>query len=85
MSKIESKFFIIKKQNVNQSIKVETYAIVIKVITKITKNENEKENIVKKTIKSARIEVREYVIDCLIALSKMKTSYLYKQLRCSET
>ena len=51
LSKIENRFLIIKKQNANQSIKTETYANVIKIITKITKNKNEKENIVKKTTK----------------------------------
>ena len=42
MNKIESRFFTIKKQNVNQSIKTKTYANVMKTITKMTKNENEK-------------------------------------------
>ena len=49
LNKIESRFFTIEKQNVNQSIKTETYANVIKTITKMTKNENEKKNIIKKT------------------------------------
>ena len=47
-NKIASRFLITKKQNANQLIKVETYANVIKTITKMTKNENEEKTIVKK-------------------------------------
>ena len=42
LNRIESRLFTIKKQNVNLSTKAETYANVIKTITKMTKNENEK-------------------------------------------
>ena len=47
---IENRFQTIEKQNVNQSIKVETYANVIKAATKTTRTENEKENTMKKVI-----------------------------------
>ena len=49
LSKIENRFLIIKKQNANPLTKAKTYMNVIKAITKMTKNENEKKNIVKKT------------------------------------
>ena len=48
LNRIENKFQTIEKQNANQSIKVETYASMIKVATKITRTENEKENTIKK-------------------------------------
>ena len=50
LNRIKNKFQIIEKQNANQSIKVETYASVIKAATKITKTENENENTMKKMI-----------------------------------
>ena len=59
LNKIESRLFIIKKQNVNQSINAETYANMMKTITKMTKNENEKENIVKKTTTTNMITARK--------------------------
>ena len=49
LSKIESRLFIIEKQNANQLIKAETYASVMKTITKMTKNKNEKKTLVKNT------------------------------------
>ena len=39
LNRIENKFQIIEKQNVNQSIKAKTYTNVMKIITKTTKNE----------------------------------------------
>ena len=42
LNRIENKFQIIEKQNVNQSIKTKTYANVVKAATKMTKIENEK-------------------------------------------
>ena len=50
LNRIESRFQIIEKQNVNQSIKAKTYANVIKAAIKITRIENEKENTMKKMI-----------------------------------
>ena len=50
LNRIENKFQIIEKQNVNQSIKAKTYANVVKAATKMTKIENEKENAMKKMI-----------------------------------
>ena len=48
LSKIESRLFIEKTQNANLSIKAKTYGNVIKTITKMTKNENEKKTLSKK-------------------------------------
>ena len=42
LNRIENKLLKIEKQNVNQSIKAETYLSVVKTITKIIRNENEK-------------------------------------------
>ena len=42
LNRIKNKFQIIEKQNANQSIKIETYANVIKAATKIIRTENEK-------------------------------------------
>ena len=50
LNRIENRFQTIEKQNANQSIKVETYANVIKAATKITRIENEKKNTMKKMI-----------------------------------
>ena len=50
LNRIENRFQTIEKQNINQSIKIETYANVIKAATKITRTENEKENTMKKMI-----------------------------------
>ena len=41
-NRIENRFQTIEKQNANQSIKVQTYANVIKAATKVTRIENEK-------------------------------------------
>ena len=48
LNRIESRLQTIEKQNVNQSIKVKTYASVMKTTTKITKIENEMKNTIKK-------------------------------------
>ena len=48
LNRIENRFQTIEKQNVNQLIKVETYASVMKTTTKITRIENEKKNTIKK-------------------------------------
>ena len=50
LNRIKNKFETIEKQNNNQSIKVETYANVIKAATKITRTENERKNTMKKMI-----------------------------------
>ena len=50
LNRIKNKFQTIEKQNVNQSIKIETYASVIKAATKITRIKNERENTMKKMI-----------------------------------
>ena len=50
LNRIENKFQTIEKQNANQSIKVKTYANVIKAATKITRIKNENENTMKKMI-----------------------------------
>ena len=48
LNRIENKFQIIEKQNVNQSTKAKTYANVVKAATKVTKIENEEKNAMKK-------------------------------------
>ena len=50
LNRIENKFQIIEKQNVNQSIKAKTYANVVKAAMKMTRIENEKKNAIKKMI-----------------------------------
>ena len=50
LHRIENRFQIIEKQNINQSIKAKTYASVVKAATKMTKIENEKKNAMKKMI-----------------------------------
>ena len=49
LNKIENKFLKIDKQNANQLIKAETYANVVKTITKITKNEKKEKSVEKKS------------------------------------
>ena len=63
LNRIENKFQIIEKQNVNQSIKAKTYANVIKAATKITKIENEKKNTMKKIITTNMITTKKKEID----------------------
>ena len=46
---IENRLLTIEKQNANQSTKTETYASVIKAITKMTTIENKSESIIKKS------------------------------------
>ena len=50
LNRIKNRLQTIEKQNANQSIKIETYASVIKAATKITRTENENENTMKKMI-----------------------------------
>ena len=50
LNRIENRFQIIEKQNVNQSIKAKTYANVIKTATKITRIENKRKITMKKVI-----------------------------------
>ena len=52
MNKIASRFFTIGKQNVNKLIKTKTNTNIIKVIIKMTKNENKKKVIKKITTKN---------------------------------
>ena len=59
LNRIKNKFQTIEKRNVNQSIKVETYANVIKAATKITKTENEKKNTMKKMITANMITTKK--------------------------
>ena len=62
LNKIESRLFTIKKQDANQSIKTEMYTNVMKAITKMTENENEKENTVKKTTTTNMMTAKKKVI-----------------------
>ena len=50
LNRIKSRFQIIEKQNVNQSIKAKIYANVIKTATKVTRIESEKKKAMKKMI-----------------------------------
>ena len=50
LNRIKSRFQVIEKQNVNQSIKTKIYASVIKTATKVTRIENERKNAMKKMI-----------------------------------
>ena len=50
LNRIKSRFQIIEKQNVNQSIKTKIYASVIKTATKVTRIESERKKAIKKMI-----------------------------------
>ena len=63
LNRIENKFQIIEKQNVNQSIKAKTYANVVKAATKITRIENEKKNTMKKMITTNMTTTKKKEID----------------------
>ena len=77
LNKIETRLFIIKKQNVNQLIKTKMYTNVIKTITKITKNENERKKVVEKITTTSIIKAkREKKL-----ILKVKSEFEKKKLR----
>ena len=59
LNRIENRLLKIEKQNANQSIRAETYASVMKTVTKVIRNENEEQSVDKKAATTNIVTARK--------------------------